>query len=164
MHDPSRVRVTGPLEPFAVGLADALRTSGYTARGISGQLYLVAHLSRWLAEEHLGVANLTGPVVERFVVARRAAGYAQFRSPRALGPLLFYLRELGQAPPPSLPHAIGARAWVVATSRSSRCWSGWVCAPRRSRACASVISTGTAGRSRSPARVPVLSGCLCPST
>ncbi len=107
MHDPSRVRVTGPLEPFAIGLADALRTSGYTARGISGQLYLMAHLSRWLAEDHLGVASLTGPVVERFVVARRAAGYAQFRSPRALGPLLFYLRELGQAPPPSAPQPEG---------------------------------------------------------
>lgn len=107
MHDPSRVRGTGPLEPFAVGFADALRTSGYTARGISGQLYLMAHLSRWLAEEHLGVASLTGPVVERFMAARRVAGYAQFRSPRALEPLLFHLRELGQVPSPSLPQPEG---------------------------------------------------------
>jgi hypothetical protein len=78
MHDPSRVRVTVPREPFAVGFAAALRVDGYTARGISGQLYLMAHLSRWLAEEHLGSASLTGPVVERFVVARRALGMPSF--------------------------------------------------------------------------------------
>jgi integrase/recombinase XerD len=107
MHDPSRVRVTGPLEPFVVGFATALRVEGYTARGITGQLQLMAHLSRWLAEEHLGVASLAGPVVERFVAARRAAGYAQFRSPRALEPLLFHLRKLGQAPPPNLPKPEG---------------------------------------------------------
>lgn len=101
MHDPSRVRVTGPLEQLTDGFATALRLKGYTERGISGQLYLMAHLSRWLAEERLGVASLTSPVIDRFVAARRADGYAQFRSPRALEPLLCYLRELGQAPPPS---------------------------------------------------------------
>jgi integrase/recombinase XerD len=46
MHDPSRVRVTGPLEPFAVGFAAALRVDGYTARGTIGQPQLMAHLSR----------------------------------------------------------------------------------------------------------------------
>lgn len=107
MHDPSRVRVTGPLETFAVGFAAVLRVDGYTARGITGQLQLMAHLSRWLAQEQLGVASLTGTVVERFVAARRAAGYAQFRSRRALEPLLYHLRELGQAPPPSLPEPEG---------------------------------------------------------
>ena len=107
MHDPSRVRVTGPLDPFVVGFGAALRAQGYKPRGIAGQLRLMAHLSRWLAEEDLGAPSLTGPVVERFVAARRAAGYAQFRSPRALEPLLFHLRELGEAPPPSLPEPEG---------------------------------------------------------
>jgi hypothetical protein len=51
MHDPSRVRVTSPLEPFAVGFAAVLRVDGYTARGITGQLQLMAHLSRWLAND-----------------------------------------------------------------------------------------------------------------
>jgi site-specific recombinase XerD len=107
MHDLSRVRVTGPLEPFVVGFAAALHVDGYSARGTAGQLQLMAHLSRWLAQEYLGVASLTGAVVERFVVARRGAGYAQFRSPRALEPLLSHLRELGQAPRPSLPEPEG---------------------------------------------------------
>jgi integrase/recombinase XerD len=62
----------------------------------------MAHLSRWLTEEHLGVASLAGPVLERFVAARRAAGYAQFHTPRALEPLRCHLRELGHAPLPSL--------------------------------------------------------------
>jgi integrase/recombinase XerD len=103
----SRVRVTGPLGPFAVGFAAELSVQGYRGQGIGHQLRLVAHLSRWLAEEDLEVASLTGVVVERFMVARRAAGYKQWLSPRALEPLLGYLRALGQAPPPSVSRPEG---------------------------------------------------------
>jgi integrase/recombinase XerD len=67
----------------------------------------MAHLSRWLDEENLDVASLTGAVVERFMVARRAAGYKQWLSLRALEPLLGYLRALGQTPPPSVPRPEG---------------------------------------------------------
>ena len=44
MRNPSLVRVTGPLEPFSVGFAAALRVDGYTARGVTAQLQLMAHL------------------------------------------------------------------------------------------------------------------------
>lgn len=59
---------------------------------------LAAHLSRWLESEGLDAAALTPIVVETFMAARRAAGYVDFGSSRALGPLLGYLRELGTAP------------------------------------------------------------------
>jgi site-specific recombinase XerD len=59
---------------------------------------LTANLSRWLESEGLDAAALTPRVVEEFMAARRAAGYVDFRSSRALGPLLGYLRELGTAP------------------------------------------------------------------
>jgi site-specific recombinase XerD len=103
----SRVRVTGPLEPFAVGFAGELSVQGYRGQGIGHQLRLVAHLSGWLAEENLEVASLTGATVGRFLVARRAAGYKQWLSQRALEPLLVYLRALGQAPLPSVPRPEG---------------------------------------------------------
>ena len=47
------------------------------------QLGLVAHLSRWMAAGGLDVAELAPQVVERYVDARRAADYRQFRSVRA---------------------------------------------------------------------------------
>jgi len=99
MVSPARVGVSGPLEPFADGFAVELLGLGYTPRGAGFQLQLVAHLSRWLAAEGLDAADLRPAVVERFVAARRGAGYAYHRSPRALVLLLGYLRSLGVAPP-----------------------------------------------------------------
>lgn len=98
MDDVPQVRVVGPLEPYAAGFDAELTRLGYTAFSACGQLRLVAHLSRWLAGERLDVAALTPDVVERFLVARRAAGYTLYRSPKALSPLLGYLRGLGVAP------------------------------------------------------------------
>ena len=46
----------------------------------------------------LGAAELTAPVVAEYLVARRAAGYTAYRTPKALAPLLAYLRGLGVAP------------------------------------------------------------------
>lgn len=46
------------------------------------------------AERH-EAAGVTPPVAEAFLAARRAAGYVQWLSPRALAPLLGYLRRLG---------------------------------------------------------------------
>jgi integrase/recombinase XerD len=50
---------------------------------------------------HLEVAALTPQVTEAFLVARRAEGYVLWLSPRALVPLLGYLRRLGAAPQPA---------------------------------------------------------------
>ena len=49
MHDPSRVDVVGPLKPFAAGFADWLARHGYTPLSAKFQLYVMAHLSRWLS-------------------------------------------------------------------------------------------------------------------
>jgi hypothetical protein len=62
---------------------------------VACQLRLMAHLSGWLAREGLDAAALTAGAVEEFLVFRRAAGHTTLRSPRALEPLLRYLRELG---------------------------------------------------------------------
>ena len=103
MEDPSRARVTGPLEAYAAGFAAELARLGYTSGSACGQMLLMAHVSRWLAGEGLDAGGLTPEAAERFLAARRAAGYALLLSPKALAPLLGYLRRAGRG-------AGGARA------------------------------------------------------
>jgi integrase/recombinase XerD len=94
-----QVRVSGPLAPFAGGFSGELARLGYTSLSARLQLQLMAHLSRWLAGERLDAVALTPAVVERFLAARRAAGYGNHRTARGLAPLLGYLRAAGAAPP-----------------------------------------------------------------
>lgn len=92
-------RVQGPLAPFADGFTVELVGRGYRPRSVRGQLGLMAHLSRWLAERGLEPAALTQENVERFLAVRRE-GDVSLRSWRAVGPLVVYLRGLGVAPEP----------------------------------------------------------------
>jgi integrase/recombinase XerD len=92
------VRMTGPLAPYAAGLAGELARLGFTELSARCQLGLAAHLSRWLAAAGLGTAALTTAVVEAYLAARRAAGYSAYLTPKALAPLLGYLRGLGVVP------------------------------------------------------------------
>ena len=101
MENPSRVRLTGPLKPYARGFAAELSRQGYTPVSAAVQLRLLAHVSRWLAGEGLDATGLAPEVVERFLAARRAAEYTNHRSGKALGPLLGHLRGLGATPPPA---------------------------------------------------------------
>jgi hypothetical protein len=105
MEDPSRACVAGPLEPFAEGFTAELARLGYTSGSAYRQMLLMAHVSRWLAGEGLGPGGLTPEAVDRFLAHRRAVGYGQLLSPRALVPLLGFLRRIGAAPeaPPPVP-------------------------------------------------------------
>jgi integrase/recombinase XerD len=107
MRDPSRARVTGPLEEYAAGFVAELARLGYTGNSASGQMFVMGHLSRWLASEGADASGLTTEVAGRFLAARRAAGYTLYLSPKALAPLLAYLRSAGAVPPepPSAPAA-----------------------------------------------------------
>lgn len=98
MGDPLRARVAGPLRQYAPGFAGDLARLGYTSESAYGQMLVMAHLSRWLAGEGLDAAGLTPLVAEQFLAARRAAGYTLYLSPKALVPLLAYLRGLGVVP------------------------------------------------------------------
>jgi integrase/recombinase XerD len=95
MNDPSRVRVNGPLEPYATSFGEVLARQGYAPSSAASQLKLVAHLSRWMAGEGVLISELTPDRAEQFVATRRAAGYRHFLSPRGLRPLLRYLGERG---------------------------------------------------------------------
>lgn len=102
MKEPSRVTVTGPLEPYARGFCDRLSERGYVRDSATAQVQLMAHLSRWMASVHLPAADLQLDQVEQFARARRAAGYGRYRSSAALNLLLDYLRTLDVVPTPAL--------------------------------------------------------------
>ena len=101
MRDPSRVRVTGPLQQYAPGFVAELGRLGYKPNAAACQLQLMAHLSRWMDARRLGAMALTPEAAEAFLAARRAEGYVMWLSPKALAPLLGFLRRLGVAPPPA---------------------------------------------------------------
>lgn len=98
MTDLSRVRVTGPLAPFAAGFAVELVAQGYASQPAAQQLRLLAHVSRWLLAEGKDGSALDAIAVEAFAVSRRAAGYSNHLTGEALRPLLVYLRGLGVVP------------------------------------------------------------------
>jgi integrase/recombinase XerD len=98
MSHPSRVRITGPLTPYAQGFAGELRRQGYRPNAVADQLRLMAHVSRWLAAKQLGASDLRPEVREAFLAARREAGYRLWLSPKALVPLMTYLHMVGAAP------------------------------------------------------------------
>jgi integrase/recombinase XerD len=97
---PSRVRLTGPLAVFGDGFTGELAWLGYKPNAAADQLRLMAHLSRWMDAGRLEPADLTPEVAQAFLAARRAEGYVLWLSPKALVPLLGYLRRLGVTPEP----------------------------------------------------------------
>ena len=83
---------------FAAGFGEHLGRRGYRPGPVADQLWLLVDVSRWLAELGLGAPDLTAVRVEQFSTQRRASGRARLLSPRALEPLLEYLRGLGVVP------------------------------------------------------------------
>ena len=106
MTDPSRVRISGSLQPFAVGFAAELARQGYTPRSLQTQLYLMAHVSRWLHAKDLDIADLPAQT-QPFLQARQEAGYTQHLTGKALRPLLTYLRDQGAVPVAPTPIPAG---------------------------------------------------------
>jgi integrase/recombinase XerD len=90
-----RGHVSGPLAAYAEGFRQELLDHGYAWGSAAHQVHLMAHVSRWLEACGLGASDLTPGVVEWFLDARRAEGYARWLSARGMAPLLAYLRGLG---------------------------------------------------------------------
>lgn len=98
MFDPASVRFRGPLKPYVNGFWSELLRQGYSPLSGGNLLRVAAHLSRWLADRKLKLAHVTDARVVAFMAHRRHRGYTQFLSPRALSPLLGYLRGIGDVP------------------------------------------------------------------
>lgn len=117
MSDPSRVRISGPLAPFAPGFDAELAQAGYTPFSRAQHLRLAAHLSRWLEGQGLDSHVLSLACIERYLQSRRGAGYATHLSAKALDPILRHLRALGAAPPSPAPERSGPAEALLARYR-----------------------------------------------
>lgn len=71
MSNPYNVKVEGPLLPYVAAYRTYLQNAGYVPHTVSHQLQLLAHLSRWLAAESLGVGELTEQHLDDFFAERR---------------------------------------------------------------------------------------------
>jgi integrase/recombinase XerD len=95
------VRIYGPLATHAGGFRSWLIGQRfYSPSTTDGHLRLMAHLSRWLLADGLDCCDLTEEHMQEFVAARRAAGYYNLRTLRAVEPLTAYLRQVGAVPEP----------------------------------------------------------------
>ena len=103
--------VRGPLEPHVVGFAEGLLRQGYTRPSAEQHVCFIAHLDRWMGGQGVGLDGLSQPVIERYLAERRAAGYVEYRSPKALQPLQEYLAPLGVLPVPG--EVVPSRVEVV---------------------------------------------------
>ena len=108
MHSKSRVRWSGPLEPFAAGFDAELARLGYTPAGTRRKLEAAAHLSHWLAGRGMAADDIGTETIGEFVAARRAAGYSSQLTGRSLAWMLGYLRGLGAVRPAAAPGPAGA--------------------------------------------------------
>ncbi|HEX9381047.1 MAG TPA: tyrosine-type recombinase/integrase [Gaiellaceae bacterium] len=80
--------------------AELLR-QGYAPLSARNLLLVTAHLGRWLEAEGLALCDLTEDHAAAFLRHRCRQGYTQFRTRRALEPLLGHLRAIGVVPTPS---------------------------------------------------------------
>src|SRR5882757_7092300 len=112
----AKVRVPGPLAPFAVGFKVRLGDLGYTALSRVTHLKLMAHLSRWLDANDLQVADLSDERVDAYLVARRASGGQPLKTRRGLAPLLDFLATRTQLPPSVPPPGPSTPAEVLLAS------------------------------------------------
>lgn len=96
MREPSRVRVTGPLQPFAEGFIAELEEAGYRPAAAAVQVRVLAHLSRWMQETDVAPSGLCERELDRFGQEH----LARFASVRGAGMavVLGYLRGLGVVP------------------------------------------------------------------
>ncbi|MGH9122350.1 MAG: hypothetical protein ACRDYC_10465, partial [Acidimicrobiales bacterium] len=66
--------------------------AGIPVHAVGCQIYVLAHLSRWLDAKGLAPEDLVRLRVLEFLEARRSAGYTLWLSEKGVAPLLSYLR------------------------------------------------------------------------
>ncbi len=112
-------RKAGLLGPQVEDYREWLAQRGYTPLTVRNMLKVLGQLGLWLSAEGLDTARVDEQQMAIFLAARREAGHRRVPGPRAMVPLLSYLREVGVAPAarPSLT-PLGVllghyRSWLV---------------------------------------------------
>lgn len=88
-------RKPGVLGPQVEGYRVWLARRGYTPGAVRNMLADLGRVGRWLSAQDLEAAQLNEARMAAFLAARRAAGARKVPGPRAMVPLLTYLREAG---------------------------------------------------------------------
>jgi integrase len=143
----SELRMPGLLARFAAGFRSELVARGYRPRSAVAQLELMADVSGRLAARGLGPEDLTESLVEQLMAERRASDCCRLCSPRAVSPLLGYLRGLGVAPP-AAPAAPRTAVGVIVERYSSYLLAGRGVAPSTVRHYVGVARVFLAWRER----------------
>jgi site-specific recombinase XerD len=92
-------RKPGLLGSQAEGYRAWLLQQGYTPGTVRNMLKDLGQLGLWSVAEGLELADLDEKRMAAFLAARRAAGHRRALGPRAMVPLLSYLREVGVVRP-----------------------------------------------------------------
>jgi site-specific recombinase XerD len=112
-------RKAGPLGPEVEGYRAWLTRHGYTPQTVRNMLQYLGQLGRWLGARGLEVYDLDEQRMAAFLADWQVAGKPRVLGPRAMEPLLAYLRERGVTPPAPLSVApldvlLGQyRSWMV---------------------------------------------------
>jgi hypothetical protein len=164
--------VRGPLESHVMGFADELFRLGYSRSAAEQHICFIAHLDRWMSGAGIGLDEVSSSMITRYLAVRRAAGYRQYRSVKALQPLLDYLAPLNVLPVTRdrSSRAGGGVAVAIRQLPSARSWADRGNGPRLCRCGAPVCGgpvTRRHARTRSDERCrchPVRPGCLSGSS
>lgn len=101
--EPKKRRRKNPVTALSGGLEKDLRQQGCAASTLWKQRRLLNDLIDWLQSQQLGMGDLSMAQVDRLMEERRAAGVRKLKPPKALGPIVDYLRGLGLIPPAEAP-------------------------------------------------------------
>jgi site-specific recombinase XerD len=91
----SKVKIVGPLAPYAGRFGCALFDLGYTDLSAADQFRLMGHFSRWMVSQGLAADALSDAAVQRYCRYRKSKGYTARLKPSSLGRLLSFLRDEG---------------------------------------------------------------------
>jgi site-specific recombinase XerD len=112
-------RKPGQLGPQVEGYRAWLTHRGYTPQTVRNMLADLGRVGRWMSREGLVTAQLDEDAMAAFLVAWQAAGHRRALGPRAMMPLLRYLREAGVTPAAKPSHAplegllVEYRIWLM---------------------------------------------------
>ena len=87
--------MTGPLAPWASGMAQRLQELGYTERTAVRLVQLAGGLSKFLQQHGLAAGGLSLEVIERFVAEVRARNTSWRPTSKSLSWLVNYLNDVG---------------------------------------------------------------------
>jgi len=91
-------RKAGVLGPQVEGYRAWLTHRGYTSDTVRNMLKDLGQVGLWLSAEGLEAAQFDEVRASAFLTARRETGQRRVGGPRAMVPLLTYLREAGVVP------------------------------------------------------------------